>query len=191
MSRLHWTGGNGFLNAIFLPFTLLLFVMTPIETGSLYAQPTLTEVMKDSPVEEAGDGKDTKVKPGVPEDEFSRGTPRASVREFLRVIGERDFEEAAEHLDLRRLPKQVEQIPGPELARQLRLVLARTMWIDFAELSDDPKGHLEDGLPRYRDRLGRIKAGEKTFDILLQRVPRGDGVYIWKFSNRTVAQIPE
>jgi len=191
MSRLHWTGGNGFLNAIFLPFTLLLFVMTPIETGSLYAQPTLTDVMKDSPVEEAGDGKDTKVKPGVPYDEFGRGTPRASVREFLRVIGERDFEKAAAHLDRRRLPKEVKQIPGPELARQLRLVLARTMWIDFAALSDDPKGHLEDGLPSYRDRLGRIKSGDKAFDIYLQRVPRGDGAYIWKFSNRTVAQIPE
>ncbi len=147
--------------------------------------------MEETSGEVVDEEKEAKEMPAVPEDKFSRGTPRTSVREFLRVIEERNFEKAAEHLDLRHLPKKVKQIPGSELARQLRLVLARTIWVDFAELSDDPKGHLEDGLPSYRDRLGRIHSGEKTFDILMQRVPRGDGVSIWKFSNRTVAHIPE
>ena len=31
---------------------------------------------------------------------------------------------------------------------------------------------------------------EKPVNILLQRVPRGDGVFIWKFSSATVAEIP-
>jgi MscS family membrane protein len=79
---------------------------------------------------------------------------------------------------------------GPELARHLKVVLDRTMWVDLDTVSDDPKGHLEDGLPTYRDSLGRLKTPKRTVDILLQRVPRKDGVYIWKFSNRTVAQIP-
>jgi len=77
------------------------------------------------------------------------------------------------------------------LAREFRIVLARTLWVDVGELSLDPEGHDNDGLPPYRDRIGRIKAESKTFDILLQKVPRGDGVSIWKFSNKTIAQVPE
>ena len=43
-----------------------------------------------------------------------------------------------------------------------------------------------------RDRVGRIPTeGGKTYEILLQRVPREDGVYIWKISGATVADIPE
>ena len=57
-------------------------------------------------------------------------------------------------------------------------------------MSNEPTGNVEDGLPTYRDSLGRIKTPERTMDMLLQRVPREDGVFIWKFSNRTVAEIP-
>ena len=69
--------------------------------------------------------------------------------------------------------------------------MARTLWVDLDALSDDHQGHLDDGLPSFRDQVGQIRSGKQTFDILLQQVPRGDGVFIWKFSNRTVSQIPE
>jgi MscS family membrane protein len=45
-------------------------------------------------------------------------------------------------------------------------------------------------LPANREIIGQIKLPSRTIDILLQQVPRKDGVYIWKFSNRTVAEIP-
>ena len=80
---------------------------------------------------------------------------------------------------------------GPELARHLKFVFDRTVWIDLDLLSTDPKGHSDDALPTYRDRICRIKTDKKEVDILLQRVPRGDGTYIWKFSSATVAMIPQ
>ena len=64
------------------------------------------------------------------------------------------------------------------------------MTIDFEDLSDDPLGHMDDGLPRYRDRITTVKTKNGPVDILMQRVPRGDGVFIWKISNATVAMIP-
>ncbi len=64
------------------------------------------------------------------------------------------------------------------------------MTIDFEELSDDPLGHLDDGLPKYRDRITTLKTKGGSVDILMQRVPRGDGVFVWKISNATVAIIP-
>ena len=80
---------------------------------------------------------------------------------------------------------------GPELARHLKFVFDRTVWIDLDLLSTDPKGHANDGLPTYRDRICRIKTQKKEHDILLQRVPRGDGAHLWKFSSATVAMIPQ
>ena len=67
---------------------------------------------------------------------------------------------------------------GPELASQLKIVLDRSLVIDLKMLSADPKGNTEDGLPPSQELLGRIRTPTKTVDILLERIPRGDGVLI-------------
>lgn len=166
-------------------------MVIPIGSVTLHAQPTLKEVIEDTAKKSEEVEIDVATMEGAPEDEFNRGVPRTTVQGFFLAVRERDFEKAAEYLDLRHLPEEVKKIPGAELAREFRIVLARTLWVDVGELSLDPEGHDNDGLPPYRDRIGRIKAESKTFDILLQKVPRGDGVSIWKFSNKTIAQVPE
>ncbi len=125
-----------------------------------------------------------------PDDEYDRGVPRTSIVAYMLAVKENDFERAAQYLDLRRLPRGYSKKDGPELARQLSVVLDRKLWIEFDILSIEPKGHKEDGLASYLDLIGQVQAGEKKHDILLQRVPRGDGVYIWKFSSKTVRKIP-
>jgi MscS family membrane protein len=168
-------------------------------------QPTLKEVIggkeKQEQVTEKPEQKEepkaeqkptqTKGQPAGPDDEFDRGVPRTSVEGFLKAASERNYERAAEYLDLRNLPRGLDQSDGPTLARELKIVFDRALWIDLDALSADPKGYADDGLPTYRDRVGRIETPEKTFDILVQQVPRGDGVSIWKFSSITVAQIPQ
>jgi MscS family membrane protein len=113
------------------------------------------------------------------------------MRGFLSSGKDRDYSRAAEFLDLRNLATGLTQTQGPELARQLWIVLDRTLWIDLELLSTNPEGDQSDNLPVIRERVGRLEADGKTYDLLLQRVPRGDGVYIWKFSDVTVAEIPE
>jgi MscS family membrane protein len=129
--------------------------------------------------------------PAGPVDEFERGTPRSSVKGFFKAARDGDYERAAQYLDLRNLPRWMDKNEGPELARQLKIILDRTLWVELEQVSADPKGNLEDGLPSQRETLGYIKTPEKTVDILLQHVPREDGVLIWKFSNRTVTEIPQ
>ncbi|MGD8254418.1 MAG: mechanosensitive ion channel family protein [Syntrophobacterales bacterium] len=129
--------------------------------------------------------------PAGPVDEYDRGTPRSSVKGFFKAARGGDYERAAQYLDLRNLPRWIDKNEGPELARQLKIALDRTLWVDLEQVSADPKGNIEDGLPSQRESIGGIKTPEKTVDILLQRVPREDGVLIWKFSNRTVAEIPQ
>lgn len=124
---------------------------------------------------------------GAPEDEFNRGTPKTSVLGFLLATRERDYARAAQYLDLSAEPGS----RGPELARQLRIVLGRELWVDVDQLSPSPEGDLTDRLAEGRDWVGRIAGRTNNYDITLQRVSREDGVSIWKFSGSTVAGIPQ
>jgi MscS family membrane protein len=79
---------------------------------------------------------------------------------------------------------------GPILARQLQVVLQRALWIDPAELSDDPAGVADDGLPPGRDRAGTIETAGGPVDVLLERVRLPDGPEVWRIASATVAQLP-
>lgn len=131
-----------------------------------------------------------KILPPGPMDEYNRGTPRTAVEGFFTATQDGNFKAAAEYLDLNTVPPAVRPTRGPELARQLNVVLERSLVIDPEVLSIDPKGNTEDGLKPNQEVLGQLKTPEKTVDILLHRVTREDGVMIWKFSRQTVADIP-
>lgn len=152
------------------------------------AQPTFKELMERKAKANANAGPE--VAAGMPDDALGRGTPRSSVQGYLKAAGERNYTRAAEFLDLRNLPTDLSESQGPELARELKIVLDRTLWIDVETLSANPEGESNDNLPVVRERIGGLSIEGKTYDLLMQRVPRGDGVYIWKFSSLTVAEIP-
>lgn len=177
---------------------LMLLLLAPAWSVSSLAQaateePTLKQVIEeDAP--ESGDGKQEAAKkkpPTAPIDEHGRDTPRSSALGYLKAGREGDYELAAKFLDLRRLPKNLESADKTELARHLKIVLDRTLWVDLSLLSEDPKGHADDGLPAHRDYVGSIKIDDRKVDILLQRIRRDDGKYIWLISNATVRHIPE
>ncbi|MGH7305311.1 MAG: mechanosensitive ion channel family protein, partial [Candidatus Rokuibacteriota bacterium] len=128
--------------------------------------------------------------PTAPPDELGRGTPQDAVRGFLEATTVRNYRRAMSYLDLRRLPAATVETRGPELARQLRVVLDNTLF-DLGALSDEPDGRPETGLAQGRQLVGRVETGKGTFSILLERVPRDDGVPIWQFSNVTVSRVPD
>jgi len=134
--------------------------------------------------------KSTKIKALGPVDAYNRGVPRSSLKGYLKATRDGDFERAANYLDLRYLPGRFDARQGPRLARQLKIALDEVIWFDLKMISDHPDGVAGDGLPDDRDIIGRIKTPEKTVEILMERVPRGDGVNIWKISGQTVVEIP-
>jgi MscS family membrane protein len=126
-----------------------------------------------------------------PEDAHGRGTPRGSMQGFFAATAAGDYEKAAHYLDLRNLPAGLGPDDGPDLARQLDIVFERELfWIDIDGLSNKAEGLPGDDLPAYRDELARIETRDGDVVLLLQRVPREDREFVWKISNRTVAQIP-
>ena len=112
------------------------------------------------------------LKPLGPADEFNRGVPRSSLKGYLKAARDGDYERASQYLDLRYLPDWIDEIKGPQLARQLKIALDKELWFDLEMVSNNPDGFTDDGMPANRDIIGRIKTPEKSVDILLQRIRR-------------------
>jgi MscS family membrane protein len=179
---------------------ILLFTLASGFSQVCYAAnqedaPTLKEVIEESDKNKAAtkaivENTDPS-KPAGTTDKLGRDVPRSAVAGYINAAKASEFEKAAEFLDLRKLPRGYSESDGPDLARHLKVILDRALWVDLDILSADPKGHSNDNLPSYRDFVGQIDLNDRKVDILLQRVPRGDGVYIWKFSTATVRNIPK
>ncbi len=135
-------------------------------------------------------GRSPEVTPDVPVDDLNRGTPRRAIAGFLERTRARDFKRAAGYLDLRNVPSSEAGTRGPQLARQLKIVLDQTLPIDVDTLSDTPDGHLNDGLPLDVEHLGRIDTPGGPVHLRAQRVPREDGIMIWKISAATASAVP-
>jgi len=129
--------------------------------------------------------------PVIPADDFDRGTPLRSANGFQAAVDEGNYGTAAEYLDLRNLRGAASEMTGEQLARRLFVIIKRATWVEIDELVDDPAGRSNDNLPDYRDSIGVVLDEGKEVRLLMQKVPRGDGVFIWKVSNATVSLIPE
>ena len=152
---------------------------------------TLVVASPATPADQVTGAKSAPAAPAPPPvDEFGRGTPQSTLRGFLDAAAAHNYRRAASYLDLRRIPATDVATRGPELAHQLRVVLDNTL-IDLGAISDDPGGRPETGLPTNRELIGRVETDKGTFSILVERVPRDDGVPIWQFSNVTVSRIPD
>ena len=168
---------------------LSLILLMPSMLYAVDEAPTLKEIADKEDIEKVAEETKKTVTKG-PYDEYGRTTPRSSVLGLAKALSEKDFETAVHYMDLRNLPFTVDELDGPELARKLLIIADRSMIIDYEAISNEPEGHADDSLPKYRDRITTVKTSEGPVDILMQRVPRSDGVFIWKLSNATIASIP-
>ena len=123
----------------------------------------------------------------TPAPEAAPDSPRSTVAEFIGLTRAGKYEEASRFLDV---PAALGG-RGPELARKLKLVLDRDLWIDLGKVSPLPAGHREDGLPPELEEIGTIVgANGKPEPVRLVRKDRLESP-IWVFSRSTVARVPE
>ena len=117
-------------------------------------------------------------------------TPLNTMLGLREAIRQGDWQRAAAYLDTRYLPEPVASRDPAELARQLVYVWNQQNLVDLSRLSDQPEGNLDDGLPSYRDQIGKVRLPEEDIPVYLQHIPGPDGERVWRISNATVAQIP-
>src|SRR2546422_784581 len=113
--------------------------------------------------------------PARPATALGPEVPRGAVARFRDACREGHYARAAEYLNLRQLPQSVRAQRGPELARELDVVLDRALWVDLDRLSDQPEGDPEDGLPPLRDSLGTIETATGPVEVLIERVSQPAG----------------
>src|SRR5882724_6126328 len=186
---LQWSGEGGGCSMKTLVLLLSVGLLLGLALSPTWAQPHRPDAVGAQGHEPSG--QPPAVASDIPVDDLDRGTPRRAVEGFLQAARAHNYQRAAEYLDLRSVPAEDAKLLGPQLARHLKIVLDQQLPIDVDRLSDSPAGLLDDGLPPDLEQLGRIETPGMPVNLRLQRVPREDGVKIWKLSAVSVAAIPD
>lgn len=129
---------------------------------------------------------------------LNRRTPRETVRNFVTLTETKEYQKAAEFLNLGDLPQADRAKHGAELARQLGLVIDRQLWIDWSSLSarpdamqdQGPANHPLTGKARRDIGLKMVKLNSQTYEIRLARYKNKGREPVWLFTPQTVENIP-
>ena len=124
--------------------------------------------------------------PEAPPDALGRSTPRGTVLGFLMAARKGDDEQAALYLDT-----QLRSKAAASLAHQLFVVLDRRLPARLRAPSDKPEGSLSDPLRPDRELLGAVRGENRTVEVILERVGRGNWGSLWLFSRDTLESIPD
>ena len=168
-----------------LPFLLVAIALSAIAILALHDQALAGPLNPLSAVAKPAASAAT-ASSATPE-EVAPDSPRAAMADFTKLTRSGDYPKAARYLDL----SSVDQAEGPTLAKHLREVLDRHLWIDLEKLSPEPHGDTEDGLAGDREELGTVPgAAGKPEPVVLVRHVDQRGIR-WVFSAATVAHVDD
>ena len=119
-----------------------------------------------------------------PADPLGRSNPRTMIREFIRAVDRNDFVSAARYMQL----SKEQQPHAALLARYIRELMNCCFDQPLAAISAADTGALDDGLPLDQERIGPLKIGTHSADIILVHVSRPEGS-IWLISSMTLEQV--
>src|SRR6185503_12757051 len=117
---------------------------------ALAAAPAAAQPPRPIPSAEAPPAASAAAPPPAPE--MAPDSPRASVKHYLDLCRAGEYAEAAEYLDL----PEARRAEGPLLARRLKAVLDRQIWVKVEDISPAPLGKASDRLPPGVEEIGTI-----------------------------------
>ncbi len=123
-------------------------------------------------------------------DPLKRETPRDAIYGLLQACHQTDYARAAQYLDLKRIRTDLRNTQGPDLARQLGIILDRDTQFEVVRLSDNPGGRNGDGLAGNLDKLNDINVNGREITTYLQR-ENLNGQELWLVSPDSVLLIPQ
>jgi MscS family membrane protein len=153
-----------------IALAVALFALAPAR--SVWAQP------RPTPSASASAG----ARPAEPEAPLD--SPRGSVARFFELCRAGEYLEAAEFLDV----PESQKAQAPLLARRLKAVLDRQIWVKLDKLSPSPLGYQNDALPPGVEQIGMVpgKAGQEPVRLVRRNVR--DSMR-WIFSGSTVERV--
>lgn len=135
---------------------------------------------------------------GEAPEEANRVTPRESIRSFLELTDQEEYEAAAHMLNLSEFSEDEQREQGSELARQLAEIFQRGDWLSVSDLPGREDAVIEDpsgqnprvGEVRRNIEVSSLKADGETYDIRLARYRVGEQEPVWLIMPISVSYIP-
>lgn len=121
-------------------------------------------------------------------DPLERTTPAGSVFGFLKAAQSGNYGMAAQYLQMSPARRSSE---GEQLARKLKIVMDRAFAGDLRNVSTQPEGALQEGVPADRQNLGTMSSGDVEAELELVRVSDPGVGKIWLISSDTLTKVPE
>src|SRR5215472_10488084 len=105
-----------------------------------------------------------------PPDPLKRETPKGSLLGFIKAAGEERYNVAIRYFQPSTARHRPSTADEENLASQLFTILSLKFSGPLDSLSNDPLGHLDDGLPADQEQIGGVRGLSEDFPILLVRV---------------------
>ncbi len=166
-----------FKRIVFLALGLVLGHATCLP---LAAQSPLTQILQPSAAASSA--------PQTPVDPLGRNTPYGTVFGFLQAAQSGNNGIAAQYLQMSAARRQSE---GETVAANLKIVMDRAYAGSLKNVSTQPEGALQEGVPSGRQKLGTMSSGDVDDDFELVRVTDPSAGKIWLISSETLAKLPE
>jgi MscS family membrane protein len=130
--------------------------------------------------------------PGKPSngsaDPLGRGTPSGTVFGFLQAAQSGNYRLAAQYLQMNAARRQSD---GEQTGAKLKVVMDRAFAGNLKNVSTQPEGTAQEGMPLDRQRLGTMSSGDAEANLDLVRVSEPNVGKIWLFASDTLVKVPE
>jgi MscS family membrane protein len=158
--------------AVFIAFTLALCLPAAAQSG-------LSQILQPQPAAAT---------PKTPADSLGRDTPRGTVFGFLETAQAGNWAIADQYLQMSNARRQTE---GETLAQQLKAVMDAALAGSLKNVSTQPEGTPQEGVPADRQDLGIMSSGDVEVELQLVRVSDPNSRKIWLFSADALSKVPE
>ena len=135
-------------------------------------------------------GSSSTAAPSTAADPLKRTTPRDAIYNFLEACHAENYVLAAQYLDLSGISSNLRVTEGPNLAKQLGVLLDRNPNFEVAHLSNSPDGDTTDGFTQGLDNLASFDANGVPIVLQMHRVTQ-QNVAVWLVTPASVARVPE
>jgi MscS family membrane protein len=121
-------------------------------------------------------------------DSLGRETPYGTVFGFLSAAQSGRYSIAAQYLQMSAAQRRSE---GEVLAQKLKASMDASFPGSLKNVSTEPEGRPQEGVPPDRQRLGTMVSGDMEAELELVRVSDPNSGKIWLIDSETLAKIPE